>query len=120
MAPLLLALRFVLELTLLGTLGWLGFRSVDNVAGATVVAIAVVALVATVWGLFLSPRRRFKIPLGIRVVVELVLFAIAGGGLVMAGLPVAGIALFTIEVTVLAGLAALGYPPGSDAGEVDG
>ncbi|MEZ5184355.1 MAG: YrdB family protein [Candidatus Nanopelagicales bacterium] len=116
MAPLLLAVRFALELTLLGTLGWLGFRLVDNTLAATLIAVAVVLATASVWGLLLSPRRRVNAPLGARVVVELLLFAVAAAGLALTGLPVAGISLFVIEVAVLGGLAALGYPPGSDAG----
>lgn len=118
MAPLLLALRFVLELTLLGTLAWLGFRNFDNVGGATFVAVVVVVLVGVLWGLLLSPRRRIDLPLGARVVIELALFGIASGGLASAGLPLAGIALFTLEVVVVSGLAGLGYPPGSDVGGV--
>jgi hypothetical protein len=117
MAPVLLALRFGLEMALLGTLGWLGFRTVDNAFGGLLVAATAVLLTATIWGLLLSPRRRFDLPLGSRVAIELVLFGAAAAGLATAGRPVWGVGLFVLELLVLAGLASLGYPPGSNVGD---
>ncbi len=115
MAPVLLALRFGLEVALLSTVGWLGFRTVGNALGGLLIAAGAVLLTATIWGLVLSPRRRFDLPLGLRVAIELALFGAAAAGLATAGLPVWGGALFVLELLVLAGLASLGYPPGSDA-----
>jgi hypothetical protein len=77
-----------------------------------VVGVAVALVVATVWGLLLSPRRRYDASPAVRIAVELVLFAAAGAGLWLSGLPGWGAALVGTEVVVLALLRRPGEPVG--------
>ncbi|MGD9955859.1 MAG: DUF2568 domain-containing protein, partial [Candidatus Nanopelagicales bacterium] len=89
---LLLTFRFLLELALLAAY----VVAVGRLAGGVLgwVAGAVVALlVAAVWGLLLSPRRRVQAPLAVRIVVELLLFVAAGVLLAASGLLVLGVLL---------------------------
>ena len=96
----LLAVRFVLELALLTAYAVIGVRLVSGIAGWVLGAVLVL-LVATAWGQFLSPRRRRELGLGRRVVLELLLYLVAGAGLAVVRLPLVGLALVLAEVVVL-------------------
>lgn len=116
MTPLLLGLRFALELCLLAAMvviGWSAFSS--HVVGA-IVGLGLAVVVAAAWGVLLSPRRPVDLPLAVRVVVELVLFGAAAIGLAALGLPLWGAALMIGEIAVLVALALRGLPPGTDVG----
>lgn len=115
MRPLLLALRFALELALLAAAVVVAGRGIGGAIG-WVVGVAAALLVATVWGLLLSPRRRVDVPLPARVGVEMLLFVAAGAGLAAVGLPGWGLVLVVVEVVVVAALWALGLPPGTHVG----
>ncbi len=110
----LLTVRFLLELALLAAYAVSGARLVGGALGWLVGAAAAIA-VATVWGLLLAPRRRYDTALAVRVGVELVLFAGAGVGLWLVGLPAWGVALVATEVVVLALLRRPGDPVGLPA-----
>lgn len=107
----LLTVRFLLELALLAAYAVSAARLVGGAVG-WVVGVAVALVVATVWGLLLSPRRRYDASLAVRIAVELVLFAAAGAGLWLSGLPGWGAALAGTEVVVLALLRRPGEPVG--------
>lgn len=108
----LLALRFVLELCLLGSMAVIGLAAFDNPAAGILTAAALVTAVGALWGALLSPRRSVDLPLPVRVVFEIVLFVTAGFGLAASGHPSAGVVLLAGELVLLPALAALGYPPG--------
>ena len=111
----LLALRFVVELGLFAAPVAIAWSAVGGAAG---VAIGIVgtALLATVWGLTLSPRRRFDAPLGARVGLELLLMVAAVVGLAATGHSLWAALLAAGEVVDLVGLALLGIAPGTDVG----
>ncbi|HET7900539.1 MAG TPA: DUF2568 domain-containing protein [Candidatus Nanopelagicales bacterium] len=109
----LLALRFLLEIALLAALAVVAVRALGGVVG-WLVGVAVAVVVAVVWGVLLSPRRRAQAPLGVRVLVEMLLFLAAAVGLAVTGLVGLGVALLAAEVVVVAWLWALGLPPGTD------
>jgi hypothetical protein len=111
----LLAVRFVWEIALLLAWAFVVAGLVDSAVGQWLVGGLVVVVIAGVWSVFLSPRRRLDLPLALRTVMELVLFGGAVIGLVAAGAVTAGVALAVGEVASLVGLWALGLPPGSDA-----
>jgi hypothetical protein len=90
------ALRFLLELAGLAAVAYWGVTVGDGLLQQVVGAVA---LVAGVWGLFLAPKavRRLDDPL--RLVVELVVFGVAGGALLSVGAVVVGL-VFGVLVVV--------------------
>jgi hypothetical protein len=90
------ALRFFLELAGLAAVAYWGVTVGDGLLQQVVGAVA---LVAGVWGLFLAPKavRRLDDPL--RLVVELVVFGVAGGALLSVGAVVVGL-VFGVLVVV--------------------
>jgi hypothetical protein len=107
----LLAVRFLLELALLAAYAVSAARLVGGATG-WVAGVVVAIVVATVWGLLLSPRRRYDASLAVRVSVELLLFAAAGAALWLADLPGWGVALVGAEAVTLALLRRPGEPVG--------
>lgn len=87
MKPFALALRFLLELAALAALAYTGIAVVDGPLG-WVVGVGALALAATVWGLFVSPKAKIVLGHPLRFVIELAVFAAASLGLVWAGRPV--------------------------------
>jgi Protein of unknown function (DUF2568) len=89
-----LGLRFLLELGLLVGVGWWGEHAIGWWA-----AVLFPLGAAVVWGSFLSPKARWTIPSPARLVLELLLFALAAVGYWRAGQP--GIAAgFAIAVAL--------------------
>ena len=76
-----LGLRFLLELASLAALAAWGFHS----AGSLVLGIGAPLAAAVVWWAFIAPKARFPVPLGVRVVLELAVFAAAIVALAVAG-----------------------------------
>ena len=120
MRPVLLAARFALEIALLVGVGVAAWALPLAALWRVLLVVVAVVMVALVWGLLLSPRRRVDAPLAVRVVLELALFLAAGVGLAAAGHVAAGAVLVVAEAVVLSALAALGLPPGSDVGGAAG
>ena len=78
-----LALRFLLELCLLAALAAWGF-GLGGVAGVGIGLAAPIAA-AAVWGLLVAPKAPNRLGDPWRLVLELVLFALAAAALVAAG-----------------------------------
>lgn len=112
MVPVLLALRFLLELCLLATFAVIGWAAFDSWVLQVAAAVLLPLIVAVCWGMLLSPRRRIDLPLSVRIVVELVLFAAAAVGLWSVGLPALAWGLGVSELVVLLLLLFSGAPPG--------
>lgn len=111
-----LALRFLVELVLFASPIVIGVRVLGGAPGV-VAGVAASAVVAVLWGVLLSPRRRIDAPLGVRVLVEALLFLVVASGLAWCGLAPLAVALVVVEVVVVAWLWWRGLPPGADAGE---
>jgi len=92
-----LAIRFVLELCMFSTFAWWGFSTGANTF-VKIIAGAGLALAAIVWGIFLSPKAKVKLPVSVRVVMELLLFGIAAWMLNDMGEEKKGIALVVIFI----------------------
>ena len=88
-----LVLRFVLELAALAAVGYWGWD-----AGGPLLAIAAVAAVAVVWGLFLAPKRRFDLAAPIRFAVELGVWIAAGAALYATGHTALAVAFVVLAV----------------------
>jgi hypothetical protein len=60
------------------------------------------ALAAVVWGLFVAPKARHPVPIGVRLCVEFVVFAAAVLALVATGHPVLAATLAVLAATTSA------------------
>jgi hypothetical protein len=114
MVGVLLTLRFLLELALLAAWAVVGWHLPDATWQRVLVAIALPTASATVWGLLLSPRAKFVMPLAGRLTLELLLFAGASVVLWLFDFRVAALVLIGGEVVVLGSLLALRQPPGPE------
>jgi hypothetical protein len=90
-------LRFLLELSALAAMAYWGFATAS---GATqwVLGLGAPLAVAVVWGLFVSPKRRFDLPHPARFAIELVVFAAAVLSLFAADQPVLAVVLAVLEL----------------------
>ena len=91
-----LGVRFLLELSALAATAYWGFSTASGVM-QWVLGLGGPALVAVVWGLFVSPKAKVELPHPAQFGIELLVFAAAALALVAADQSVLGI--------VLAGLA---------------
>lgn len=80
-----LGLRFLLELCLLAALAYVGLQV--NV----VLAVVFHVVAAVVWGMFVSPKARYRLGTGAWVGLQIVLFGCAVVGLIAAGSVVLGV-----------------------------
>jgi len=85
-----LVVRFATELTALAALGFWGFRLGAAAPASLLLAIALPLAMATVWGMVIAPRARWRAPDPYRLIIELGLFAAATVGIAAtAGAPLA-------------------------------
>jgi hypothetical protein len=89
-----LAARFLLEMLLLLVLFTWGFQAAGALALGLLFGLAASAAGALLWGLFISPKRWFELGRIPRLVIELTLFAGAGGALWQMHRPILGLLLF--------------------------
>ena len=88
-----LAARFLLEMLLLLVLFIWGFQLADGLVLGLLCGLAASSAGALLWGLFISPKRRFELGRIPRLVLELALFAIAAGALWQMHRPILGLLL---------------------------
>jgi hypothetical protein len=91
-----LGLRFLLELCLLAALAYVGLQV------SIVLAVLLPALVALIWGLFVSPRARFPLPSIWWIGIQVVLFGGAVVGLIAAGSTLLGVVFGVVVAANLA------------------
>ena len=77
---------------MLAALAYWGFTVGDG-AGAWVLGVGAPLLAAVVWRAWVAPKAGWPVPIPTRVVIELVLFGAAVGGLAVAGQPLAAVVL---------------------------
>ena len=109
MLPVVLTLRFALELTLLAVVGWWGYS-----AGGVLVGALCAIAVAVFWGVFLSPKARVSLRTGVRNTVEVAVFLLAAAGLAALGHPALGVLLVAADVLILLSLWRLGATTGGE------
>src|SRR5256885_15316871 len=97
-AGVVLTIRFLTELALLGGLALAGTQLGGGVALAIVDAILLPGAAAAIWGLFIAPRARRRLPAPGRFLVEFVLFAATGVVLALVGWVVLGIVLSVVGI----------------------
>jgi hypothetical protein len=82
-----LVLRFLLELCALAALGYWGFRTPDSLIVKILLGIGLPLAAAVLWGTFVSPKAKVKIPDYGRLVLEIVVFGSGVLALFAAGRP---------------------------------
>ncbi len=76
-----LALRLVLEVCALVALGFWGWQTGQTLPMKLGLGIGVPLVAAVVWGLLVSPKASIAAPRAVRLIIELVIFALAVLGL---------------------------------------
>jgi hypothetical protein len=102
-----LALRFGLELCLLAAVAYWGSQACSGTVVHVVLAIAAPTIVAVVWGLFVSPKARVRLPRPLWLLLQLVLFGLGAAALIAAGQVTPGVILVPTAFVNLAVLLAL-------------
>jgi Protein of unknown function (DUF2568) len=92
-----LVVRFLLELSALAATAYWGFATASGVT-QWVLGLGAPALVAIVWGLFVSPKAKVELPHPAQFAIELLVFAAAALALVAADESVLGIVLGGLEL----------------------
>ena len=72
-----LLVRFLLELCMLGALGYWGFETGDSTLTQVLLGLGAPLLAAIVWGLFIAPKATFEVPKAVWVGLQVVLFGAA-------------------------------------------
>ena len=80
-----LALRFLLELGVLGALGYWGFRTGDGTLMKWILGLGAPILAAVVWGTFVAPKAAVALSAPLHLLVELAVFGLATLALYRAG-----------------------------------
>src|SRR5689334_23738720 len=99
-----LAIRFLLELVCLGSLGWWGWRQGSSTATGLLWSLACMVPAAAVWGVFRTPgepaggKPVIAVPGWIRLVIELAFFALASAALWSAWSRAAAETLMTVLI----------------------
>ncbi|MGW7066951.1 YrdB family protein [Streptomyces sp. NPDC054855] len=70
-------LAFLLEVVALVVLAWWGWQSVEALALRILLAVALPAAAATLWGLFAAPKARIPVPLAGVLAVKTLVFGAA-------------------------------------------
>ncbi len=82
-----LLLRFLLELSALGALGYWGFHTADGVITKLGLGIGAPLVAAVVWGVFVSPKAAVPLSAPLWLLVQAGVFGAAMLGLLATGRP---------------------------------
>jgi hypothetical protein len=80
-----LALRFGMELWMLGIFGYWGFKTGSSTGMRWLLGIGAPLLAAVIWGIWMAPKASMRLQGGWFWLVELVLFGLAGWALYSTG-----------------------------------
>ena len=106
------AVRFLLELAALAALAYWGSRNGGGGVGDVLLAVALVAAAAVMWGIWAAPRSARRLQGAWRLIPELLLFGGATAALAaadQAGLAIAFAAVAVIDTALVHALEARGF-----------
>ncbi len=103
-----LLIRFLLELCMLGAVGYRGFKTGDGVAMQALLGVGFPLLMAVVWGLLVSPKATAELPAAAWVGLQAVLFGAAAVALATFASPVLAASFLVVVVANGALMGALG------------
>ena len=106
-----LGARFLLELCAVAAAAEWGWHTADGGAAGAVLGLVAGGLVVVVWGAVIAPRARRRLPDPQRLVVELMIFVLAGAGLAATGRTGLGVALAAVGCVNAALVRILGGEP---------
>ena len=95
-----LTLRFLSELALLATLAVVGANASGPIGVRIALAIGGAIVAAVIWGLVIARQARRRLPDPWRLAAEMVLFAIAGVGLLLEGAVIAAAIFFVLSAGI--------------------
>ena len=98
----LLTVRFLTELALLAVLAVVVVRTHGLLGVRICLAVLAVVAAATIWGLWVAPRARWRLPDPWRLIVEIVLFGLATTGLVVQHDLIAAVIFAVVTIGVAA------------------
>ncbi len=101
LVPANLALRFVLELAALAAVAWWGWEVGGSTAARLALAVVFPLAVAFVWGMFIAPKARVKVPRPVWLALQIAIFVVAAHALTVVWSPWVGIALLLVFVANL-------------------
>ena len=102
-----LAISFLLELALLGTVAFWGFSLSLPILGRVLLGLALPSVAVVLWALFMAPRAKWRVPDLWKPVLALALFVGASVLLIMNGHVAAGSVFVVVAVLNTIGLYAL-------------
>ncbi|MGG2093356.1 YrdB family protein [Bacillus sp. S13(2024)] len=88
-----LAIRFLLELCAIASLGYWGFQVGESAYTKFVFGIGSPLLLAILWGAFIAPKASLKLPEPYRFILELIIFGAASFALYFVDKPILAIIL---------------------------
>ena len=91
-----LVLAFALELCALAAVAYWGWHADQRMVVRIALAVAAPLVVAVFWGVFLAPQAAVPVGEPWHMLLEAMVFAIAGGSLIVAGRPLLGWALMAL------------------------
>lgn len=107
---LVLVTRFLTELVLFAALAYAGAVLPGQLALKIALAVAAPAAAIVVWGMYVGPRARRRLPEPWRFLAEVMLFAAAGAGVTAAGHPLIGVFLVSVAGIGVAALTRAAVP----------
>jgi uncharacterized protein (DUF983 family) len=72
-----LLVRFLLELCMLAALAYWGFETADGAAAEALLGVGMPVAAAVVWGMFIAPKARYRVPIAVWIGLQVVLFGAA-------------------------------------------
>jgi hypothetical protein len=103
-----LALRFLLELALLGALAAWGFRAAEGTVASLALGLGAPLAAAVLWGAFVAPKAPRRLDDPWRLVLEVALFGTGVAALAAAGAPPLGAAFGLVVAANLVAMVAFG------------